>query len=243
MVPGRVENLKEKGEFGTEIRTVACRMIEEEKFERFRFEDFGVFGEEAEENTNQEALEGVAGKMSFFELVVEVGEFFDGLKIGGVFGVEFAGLIAGDEGEAADVVGQVFEGEFRGVGIHLRGRRGRGVRNRKRRCRAGLRRRVGVGEMVDVTDGLGVGLGEVLAAGFVFGDERARPEEVNEFILALEVFDGLLKSRDEFPGTTENGEEFVPECLGVRTFARGVLPLLGEANGVMADFVEAQYHG
>jgi len=35
------------------------------------------------------------------------------------------------------------------------------------------------GEVFDVTKGLGLGLGEILAAAFVLDDELAAPEEIN----------------------------------------------------------------
>lgn len=102
---------------------------------------------------------------------------------------------------------------------------------------------VGIGEVVDIADGLSVGFVEVLAAGLVFGDEGAGPEEVDEFVLALEVFDGFFEGGDEFSGASEDGEEFVPEGLGIGAFAGGVFPFLGETEGVWADFSEAEGHG
>lgn len=243
LVFGGVEDLEEECELWAEVGAVEFGVVLEEEFEGVGLEEFGVFGEEAEEDADEEAFEGVAGEACGFELVVEVGEFFDGLEVGGVFGVELAGLVAGDEGEVADVFVEVGEGELEGVGVVFEVVEGDSGEIGDDDVAGGVVGAVGVGEIVDVVEGLGVGFVEVSAAGFVFGDEGAGPEEVDELGVAVEVFDGFFEGGDEASGAAEDLEEFVPEGLGFGAFAGGFGPVLGEGDGALFNFGKAEGHG
>src|SRR6185437_7618324 len=83
--------------------------------ESFALEDAGVFGEEAEEDADEEAFEGMAGVAAGFEGVVQMAHDFDGFEIDRLLFDEFVLLVAGDEGEFVDVIVKVSEREFDGT--------------------------------------------------------------------------------------------------------------------------------
>ena len=187
---------------------------------------------------------------------MEVGEELGGLDVGGVFGVEGAGLVAGDEGEPLDVAVEVGEGEaHRGVGgevveacrvFGVEVVDGEGGEVGGDDVAGGFVFAAVVDEVGDVADGLGVGAVEVLAAGFVFADESARPEDVDAVGGAGEGLDGFLEGGDGAAGLAEDLEELVPEGLGFGAFAGGVGgvgPVAGEGDGALADLVPGEGHG
>ena len=82
-----------------EVGAVLGGAIQQVEPERFRFEDAGVFGEEAKEDADQEAFEPMPGVAAGLKRVVEAAHDFDGLNVDGVLLLEFVLLVAGDECE------------------------------------------------------------------------------------------------------------------------------------------------
>jgi len=100
-----------------------------------------------------------------------------------------------------------------------------------------------VDQVGDVADGLGVGLGEVAAAGLVFADEAAGPEDVDAVGGAGDGMDGFFEGGDGAAVLAEDVEELVPEGLGLGAFAGGVGPFAGEGDGALAGLVPGNGHG
>jgi hypothetical protein len=65
-----------------------------------------------------------------------------------------------------------------------------------------------------------VGLAEILAAALVFGQQNAFPEQLEEAVAAAEVLDRFVEAGQMPAAESEDAEEFVPEGLGFRVFAR-----------------------
>lgn len=90
---------------------------------------------------------------------------------------------------------------------------------------------------------LGVCFGEVFAAGFVFADASAGPEDVDAVGGAGEGFDGFFEGGDGAAGLAEDLEELVPEGVGLGVFFGGGGPVAREGDGALADFVPREWHG
>lgn len=80
--------------------------------------------------------------------------------------------------------------------------------------------------------------GEVAARAFLFNDQRAGPEQVDEAAGAagVERADALFVDRDLFARHAEDREKFVVEALRLALFIALAGPFLAEAGGVGADF-------
>ena len=99
------------------------------------------------------------------------------------------------------------------------------------------------GEILDVVEGLPAGLVEVLAGGFVFGEEAAFPEEVDTVVGALDGADRLLEAGNGAAVEAEHVEKGVPEGFGLGGFAGFAGPLAGEGDGAGLDLCPTQRHG
>ena len=98
-------------------------------------------------------------------------------------------------------------------------------------------------EALDVSQGLGVGLVEISAAGFVFGDQSAGPEQVDEVVMAAQGAHGRFKAGHGAPADAEEVEKFVPESLGLGALAGDIGPFTREKDGALTDFVPGEGHG
>ena len=98
----------------SEVRAVVRGAVEQVEAEGFPFEDAGIFGEEAEENANEEALKLVAGIAAAFQCVVETAHDLDGRDVDGVLFLELVLLVTGDEREVVDVLMEILQCEFDG---------------------------------------------------------------------------------------------------------------------------------
>ena len=235
-----VEHFEEVVELGAEVGAVFAGAVFDEQVELGGFEDAGIVGEEAEEEPDEEPFQGRAPVVARFHGVVQFGHERGGLEVGRVFLAEAVGLLADEEGEMLDVAVQVVEGEFdHGVSLifgfevveHHAGEIGHD------HVAGDFVVPVHGGEFGDILEGLGLGLAEVLPGAFVFGEERARPEEVDAVIGVFQAFDFFLEGGQEPAFFAEDGEELVPEGLGLGAFIADMAPLPRELYGPLTDFV------
>lgn len=99
------------------------------------------------------------------------------------------------------------------------------------------------GEGLDIVERLGLGPGQVLAAGLVLAEHDAGVEDIDAAVVAFEVADLLLEGGDGAALDAVDAEKVGPEGLCLGPLVGGVLPLLGEADGVGTDFALGQTHG
>jgi len=107
----QVEHIPKLAKFATEVGSVAIGGFNK-SLERARLKNASVLGKKAEEDADKIAFEGMASIASGAEFVVERGQEFGGLDVGGVFGVEPDGFLAFDKGKFADVAVEFGEGKF-----------------------------------------------------------------------------------------------------------------------------------
>ena len=100
-----------------------------------------------------------------------------------------------------------------------------------------------VDEVLNLPEGLGFSLAQVLASAFVLDEDDARPKEIDVAIFAGEVLDRLFKTSYCTPAYTEGVEKFIPEALLFTGFAFGSGPFLGEGDGAVANLVPRKRHG
>ena len=98
-------------------------------------------------------------------------------------------------------------------------------------------------EVLDILKGLGLGFAEVLAKAFVFDQEGAFPEQVNVAVLAGNAADRFLEAGDDAAAEAKHLEELVPKGLLLGGLAFRAGPIVGEADGVVANFVPGNRHG
>jgi len=108
-----IKGLKELGEACAEVGAIAPGSLDETR-EGVPLENVGIFGEEAEEHADEEAFEVMAGVADILEFVVEVAEEGDGLQVDLGLGLEELLLLVADEGEVAELVWEIGEGELGG---------------------------------------------------------------------------------------------------------------------------------
>ena len=99
-----------------------------------------------------------------------------------------------------------------------------------------------VHERVDVFKGLRLRATEISAKCFVFDDEIARPEEIDEAVVPCEFLYWRFERGDGLAGDAEHVEELVPEGLFLASFARGFGVLIGELDRTMSNFVPGKGH-
>jgi hypothetical protein len=102
-----IEDGKEVREARAQVGAVAGRAVDYVEAEGFAVEYAGVFGEKAEEHTDQESFELVAGVAAGFQGVVKAAHDFDGREVDGVLVLESVLLVAGDEGKGVNVVVEI----------------------------------------------------------------------------------------------------------------------------------------
>jgi hypothetical protein len=216
----------------------------DEEVEGVGVEDAGIVGEEAEEEADEEDLAAVVGIAGVFEGVGQLGHEVGGGDVDGGFFGEGVRPVAGDEGEVLHVAVEFLEGEIRherAVGVQVveleAGEIGGGDVVGNFRVAAFAE------QVLDVVEGLALGLAEILAGGLVFGEEPAFPEQVDAVVGALEGADGFLEHGDRAAGKAEDVEKGVPERFGLGGFAGLLGPLAGEGDGARLDFGPAQWHG
>ena len=229
LVFGGVEDVEESGEFGAGIGAIEGGAVFEEELEVLLIEDAGVIGEEAEEQADEQHAEVVTGEAAGVEGIVQAGHDFRGLDVGGVFWVELLLLVAGDEGEAADVLVQIGEGEDDGgrlafeqweIGVLFRLEvvEGDALEIGDDEPAGHFLFASGIDEATDVFHALGVGFVEVLACGFLLNEQAAGPKEVDFPPGAGKFFHGLLEGGDGAAFDAEDAEKVVPERLAVAAF-------------------------
>jgi hypothetical protein len=220
-----VEGAEEFGEASAEVTAVGVGAVFDVEAEGFGLEDAGVFGEEAEEDADEEAFEVVAGVATGFEGVVDSGHDVYGFEVEGVLGFIGGDLVAGDEVELTDVVGEFGEREFEAL-------KAPGAEERKVELVVGLEIVEGealeVGEedvagdlvassdgleVLDVVECLGFGGFEAGSSGLMLDEELALPEEIDEPVGPAQAADRFFKGGDGAARDIEDLEEFVPKGL------------------------------
>lgn len=98
------------------------------------------------------------------------------------------------------------------------------------------------GQVLKVAKGLGFGLAQILAKGFVLDQHNARPEQVNQAVCAGDPFDRHLKAGDGPAGDAKDLKELVPERPLFRALAFGTRPVPRKPDRVVADFIPRNRH-
>ena len=99
------------------------------------------------------------------------------------------------------------------------------------------------GQGIEILPGLPVGAGQIAARALLLHDQDARPEQVDEPGLVIQLAHMLLVARDGPPPHSENLEERVVEALRFTLLVGRVLPLAGKVGSPGAHFVPRQAHG
>ena len=100
-----------------------------------------------------------------------------------------------------------------------------------------------LGQRVEITPGLLVGLGEIAPGALLFDDQNARPEEVDVAGAIVELGYMLFIAGHAAPPDPEDLEEVVVEALRLAALVRSVPPFLGEGSGAGAHLVPRKPHG
>jgi len=245
----RAENAKKFAEPFSEVGAVFLGFFDEAG-EAVPGEDVGIFGEETKEESDEEAFEVVAREARFFEFVVEGAEEFDGFEVDFGLGLEGFAIVAADEAEGGEAVGEVGEGEVgEGLAWGTRWWGGGGVAEVAQIAQIAEIVEAEAGEVADeepagagfgvdvweVGEGLGGGGVEVLARAFHFHEEFARPEEVDAALgLAVAVHAVFVFGLDGLAVAPEDFEELIEEGFGVGFFALVALPFFCEGEGAGA---------
>ncbi|HEV2970435.1 MAG TPA: hypothetical protein VGY55_10625 [Pirellulales bacterium] len=98
-------------------------------------------------------------------------------------------------------------------------------------------------QVLNVAERLRFSLPKVSAAAFVLDQQHPAPEEIDESVIAGDIPDRLLESRDGATANAEDREEFVPKRLFFRALASRAGPFAGKQNGVLTNFVPRNRHG
>ncbi|GGE19168.1 hypothetical protein GCM10011529_27110 [Polymorphobacter glacialis] len=198
-------------------------------------ENAGVVGEQAEQQADQQAFEIMTGVAAILQRIVEAAHQLGGLDVDAGLGGE-AALAAEDEGEGFDVLVKFREGEM-GVGAGFEVEQVPALKIAGQDV-AWL---VAIIEPVDVIECLAAGLFEVEAGAFLFDEQLAGPEQIDEAGAGfIEGLDALFIRRDGAALDAEDGEEFVVEGLGVAFFIGRGCPFGGEIAGSRGDDVPTQ---
>ncbi|MFZ0828473.1 MAG: hypothetical protein WAO02_13720 [Verrucomicrobiia bacterium] len=222
---------------------------------RLALENAGILREEAKKNADQKTFEVVAGVTSEFERVMKIAENFGGFDVDRVFFLVGMLLVAGNEGEGVDVPVKIGQRKFNGRAAPF-------VKERqvalflRLQVMQGDAREIGdddvardfrvpafVGEVLDVIECLRLRLAKVFAKTFVFDQQHAAPQQVNETVGSRNTFGRFFKAGDDAPFDAEDLKEFVPEGLFLGALAGCALPFAGELDSVVTDFVPTDRHG
>lgn len=250
---GGVEGGKKLGDFWPEVGAVCGGVVEEVELEVVRRVEAGVFGEEAEKDAGEEGAEFFGWESAVVEGVVQAGHELSGDEIGWIFGVEFVGFVARDEGEVADIFMEIFEGEL------VRGRES--LEERELGVLLGFEvvdgyfLKVGddepagkflvaalVNEAADVVHALGMRFAEVLADRFVLDEAGAGPEEVNVAPVAGEFFYRFFERSEGATFFAENFEKIVPVSLALAGLRSVIGVIAGKGDGAAFDFIPTERH-
>ncbi len=251
-----VEDLEEVVELLAEVGAIGTGAVANERGEGFGPEDAVVFGEEAEEETDEKALEFVPGEAASFERVVQLAHAGIGFFVCFILRLIAHPRLPEHEGEMPDVFWEIGENEMMFLDL---------AAVEKRKVELVLRfeiveDEVGEignehiardflptifpGEVFDVGKGLGLREVEVFAVALVLNQQTTTPEEVDRAFVAFQVADILLKGGDGSATQTENVEEVVPESLFLGALGAITRVLARKADGAVADFVPGEMgHG
>ena len=196
------------------------------------FEDPGVVREEAEDDSNEEALEVVAPVIRVVESVVELPHEFCGRDVCGVLVTEGPAFHAEDETEVLDVLREVGEGEARGsLFVEVLEFEGLEVAEQEEPGSFAFR------ECVEILEGLLACFGQAASGAFLLNKEHTWPEQVDVSVSVVQLRDVCLVPSDASSADVEDLEELVVEALGVLLLVGGVVPLVRERGGAGADFI------
>jgi hypothetical protein len=176
---------------------------------RFALENSGVFGKQAKEDSDEKAFEVVAGVAPGFERIVKVAENFGGFDVDRVFFLIGVLLVAGNEGEGVDVFVKIGEWKFNGRAAPFVEERQVALFLRLKVVQR-YTRKIGdddvardfgvpafVGEILDVIECLCLRFAEVFAKTFVFDEQYAAPEQINEAVGSRNAFGRFFKAGDD----------------------------------------------
>ena len=168
-----------------------------------------------------------------------------GLDVDGVLRLDLLRLVACNEAEQANVLVQVFEGEFDGFAIFA----ALVVSAQAVYPKAGEvaddddLRQVALGQAGKIVERLLKCAVEVFAARFVFYQQHAGPEQIDKALRGAELFDVELERGHALVGDAEDFKKVDPEGLGLRVFVGGVCPGAAEGERARFDLVPAEGHG
>ncbi len=199
-------------------------------------EDAGVVGEEAEHQTDQEYLQLLAGVAILLEGIVQIAEYTHGALVDGVLVAQALGLVAGDETEEVDSLGQVRQFEFPlGTLVQIVIAEAGEIRNHH------ITRYLPFLEAREVIEGLLEGTVQVLPRAFMLGEQGAWPEHIDAAVLGIpslgKFLDMLFEYGNPAPGNAEYLEKLVPEGLRFALLGSHAAPIAGEGGGAGTDFV------
>jgi len=233
----RVEHLEQARQVHAQIGAVGGGAVLEVLGEEVAPEQARVLGEHAEQQAHQQHLEGVAVVAGAAELIMQQAQVPGGLDVDGVLRAEGAGLVAGHEAEQAHVEVKLVQRKLAAfVGLEVVQAKAREVGDEH------VVRKIAVLEAGEVVHRLVKGAVQIAAAGFVFDQQHALPQQVDEPVAPVALDHGLLEAGQPPTRHAEHVEELIPEGLGLGVLGGLVLPLLGEGQGAVLDFVPAQWH-
>ena len=249
LVLGRVEHREELRQMDAQVGTVGLGAVLDEQPEGLALEDAGALREETEEDPHQEAFQLVAGVAARLQGVVQIVHDGDRAEIDRVLVREAVLLVAGDEGERVDVAVQVGQRELDRVDP-VSGKQRQRTLFFRLQIVEGKPDKIGdddvprhfvlaavADEVLDILEGLRLGLAQILAAALVFDEQHPLPEEIDPSIPPGNLLDWLLERGQGTAAHAENLEELVPKRLLFGDFASCAGPFRRETYGVLADLV------
>jgi hypothetical protein len=189
-----------------------------------------------------------------FKRVVQRAENFGGFDVDRVLLLKLVLLVAGNEGEGVDVFVKFGERKLNcGDAAIIKQRQTLLVfRFQVVQCDAVEIRNDDVTgnffcaafahQVLNVAERLRFGLAQILASGFVFHQDDARPEQVNIAVVAGNLFHRLFKAGNRAARHAEDLKKFIPESLLLRAFAFCARPIAGKLDRVVTDFIPGNRH-
>ena len=201
-------------------------------------EDIGVVGEQDEQQPDQHHFEVVAAVPCLGELLMKLPHEPRGLGVRRRLAAVELRLDAKNKPECVEIGLEVLEQESPlAVLLQIEQVPALEVAGQD------VARAVALQQPVIIIERLVARLAQVQSRRLLLDDQGARPEQVDEALLvAGQVADTLLVSRDLTAADAEAIEEFVVECLGFALLVTCILVLLGKGGGAGADFGPLETH-
>ena len=235
-----VERLEQFAQPAAKVAAIGAGALFEEGQELvLALENAGIVGKEDEEQADEQPFQIMADIAVGSERIVQAAHQFRRLAVDRRLVAEEARLDADDEAESFDMAFEIREREApfaAGFEVH----QFETLKIAHHHVAGALH----VGQPVIIIERLGHGAGEVATGAFLFHDQRAGPEQVDETpgSARIERFYPLFIDRHLPARHAEDAEEIIVETVGLALLIALALPFGGEMGRVRANFRPAEPH-